>query len=271
MKMELHCPLRVARFPTPPAACTLSAMEINVTKMHGLGNDFVLVDGLSSGISLSPEQITRIADRRLGVGCDQVLLVERPRRSGIDANYRIFNADGGEVEQCGNGARCVARYLRTTGWVDRDTIIVETLAGIIHLYCQDDGQVQVDTGAAPLGARGDPRRSRSARPKPMKLRSTAAGLAWPRSRWGIPMRCSAFWTPTGRRSASSARRSVSIGDFRKAPMSVSCRSSTRAIFACESSSAAPVTRAAPGRVPPWSRGAARLSDPNVNVAYPAGS
>jgi len=125
-------------------------MEIKVTKMHGLGNDFVLVDGLSSGISLSPEQIMRIADRRLGVGCDQVLLVERPRRSGVDANYRIFNADGGEAEQCGNGARCVARYLRNTGWVDRDTIIVETLAGIIHLYCRDDGQVQVGMGTPRL-------------------------------------------------------------------------------------------------------------------------
>ena len=84
-------------------------MRLKFTKMHGLGNDFVVLDALTRPISLSPEQLRRIADRHFGVGCDQVLLVEPPRLADTDFHYRIFNADGGEVEQCGNGARCFVR------------------------------------------------------------------------------------------------------------------------------------------------------------------
>jgi diaminopimelate epimerase len=87
-------------------------MATRFTKMHGLGNDFVVFDAIHQSLSLTPEQIRHIADRRFGVGCDQVLVVEAPTRSGVDFRYRIYNADGGEVEQCGNGARCFARFVR---------------------------------------------------------------------------------------------------------------------------------------------------------------
>ncbi|MDE2586201.1 MAG: diaminopimelate epimerase, partial [Betaproteobacteria bacterium] len=81
-------------------------MKLKFTKMHGLGNDFVVLDGVRQDIDLSPEQLRLLADRNFGVGCDQILLVEKPGQAGVDFRYRIFNADGGEVEQCGNGARC---------------------------------------------------------------------------------------------------------------------------------------------------------------------
>ncbi len=101
------------------------------TKMHGLGNDFVVIDGIRQQVDLTPEQLRRLADRRFGVGCDQVLLVERARHTGADFRYRIFNADGGEVEQCGNGARCFVRFVREHGLTDKRAIRVETKGGII--------------------------------------------------------------------------------------------------------------------------------------------
>ena len=114
--------------------------------MHGLGNDFVVLDALTRPISLSPEQIRRIADRHFGVGCDQVLLVEPPRLPDTDFYYRIFNADGGEVEQCGNGARCFVRYVRDRGLTTRTEIRVGTPAGVIVPRLEDDGQVTVNMG-----------------------------------------------------------------------------------------------------------------------------
>ena len=122
-------------------------MRLKFTKMHGLGNDFVVLDALNRPISLTPEQIRHIADRHFGVGCDQVLLVEPPRRPDTDFYYRIFNADGGEVEQCGNGARCFVRYVRDRGLTTRDEIRVGTRGGVIVPRLEDDGQVTVDMGA----------------------------------------------------------------------------------------------------------------------------
>jgi diaminopimelate epimerase len=122
-------------------------MELTFTKMHGLGNDFVVIDATSQPIDLSMEQIRFLADRRLGVGCDQVLLVEPPRQPKVDFTYRIFNADGGEVEQCGNGARCFARYVRDQGLTRKDHIPVATATGVITLHVEADGQVTVDMGA----------------------------------------------------------------------------------------------------------------------------
>ena len=104
---------------------------LRFTKMHGLGNDFVMIDAVSQSVTLTPEQVRRLADRRFGVGCDQVLIVERPTRAESDFRYRIFNADGGEVEQCGNGARCFARFVRDQGLTGKSELAVETLAGII--------------------------------------------------------------------------------------------------------------------------------------------
>ena len=121
-------------------------MRLKFTKMQGLGNDFVVLDALTRSISLSPEQIRRIADRHFGVGCDQVLQVEPPRDPDTDFYYRIFNADGGEVEQCGNGARCFVRYVHGRGLTTKTEIRVGTRSGVIVPRLEDDGQVTVNMG-----------------------------------------------------------------------------------------------------------------------------
>ena len=121
-------------------------MLLRFTKMHGLGNDFVVLDGVTRAIELTPERVRRLADRRFGVGCDQVLLVERATRADADFRYRIFNADGGEVEQCGNGARCFVRFVRDKGLTSKGEIAAETLAGVIYPRIEPDGQVTVNMG-----------------------------------------------------------------------------------------------------------------------------
>ena len=121
-------------------------MKLSFTKMQGAGNDFVVLDGVRAAVNLSPAQLRGLADRHFGVGCDQILLVEPPLGTDAQFRYRIFNADGGEVEQCGNGARCFARYVRDEQLTDRDEIRVETLAGVITLRLEADGQVRVDMG-----------------------------------------------------------------------------------------------------------------------------
>jgi diaminopimelate epimerase len=122
-------------------------MHLSFVKMHGLGNDFVVIDAFSRDIRLSTEQVRFLADRRFGVGCDQLLLVEKPGQAGVDFRYRIFNADGGEVEQCGNGARCFARFVRDEGLTDKDAIVVETASGVITLYVEASGEIRVNMGA----------------------------------------------------------------------------------------------------------------------------
>lgn len=119
---------------------------LKFSKMHGLGNDFVVIDAINQTVTLSAQQIRFLSDRRRGVGCDQLLLVETSSVSGCDFKYRIFNADGGEVAQCGNGARCFARFVRDKGLTDKDTISVETASGIIYPTLQADGNVTVDMG-----------------------------------------------------------------------------------------------------------------------------
>lgn len=122
-------------------------MKIKFTKMHGIGNDFVVIDGFSQSIALTGEQIKHIANRHFGVGCDQLLMVERPTLDNIDFRYRIFNADGGEVEQCGNGARCFVRFVHDKKLTDKTEIQVQTAGGVITLKMQNDGQVTVNMGA----------------------------------------------------------------------------------------------------------------------------
>ncbi len=122
-------------------------MNIQFSKMHGLGNDFVVIDAISQTISLDVAQIKFIANRHFGIGCDQLLLVEKTQQADVDFRYRIFNADGGEVEQCGNGARCFARFVRDKGLTDKNKIRVETQRGIIELYIDDKDTVTVDMGA----------------------------------------------------------------------------------------------------------------------------
>jgi diaminopimelate epimerase len=121
--------------------------RLRFTKMQGAGNDFVVLDGVSAPVELAPAQLARLADRHFGVGADQILLVEPARATGVDFRYRIFNADGGEVEQCGNGARCFVRFVRDRGLTRKREIRVETLAGIIAPRLEDDGRVTVDMGA----------------------------------------------------------------------------------------------------------------------------
>jgi len=120
-------------------------MEIKFTKMHGLGNDFVVINAISQVINLTSEQIVALSDRHFGVGCDQLLLVEKPSDLRAEFRYRIFNADGGEVEQCGNGARCFAIFVREQGLTTNDEILVETAGGLIKLIVEQD-QVTVDMG-----------------------------------------------------------------------------------------------------------------------------
>jgi len=122
-------------------------MRLKFTKMHGLGNDFVVIDGVTQAAALTPERVRFLADRHFGVGCDQLLLVERPTVAEADFRYRIFNADGGEVEQCGNGARCFVRFVHDQGLTDKTEIRVETVKGIIGPRLEQDGQVTVDMGA----------------------------------------------------------------------------------------------------------------------------
>jgi diaminopimelate epimerase len=122
------------------------------TKMHGAGNDFVVLDFTQQAFSLSAEQLRKIADRHLGIGADQVLVVEKPRAKGVDFRYRIFNADGGEVEQCGNGARCFVKFVRDRKLTDKREIRVETLGGTIAPRLEADGEVSVDMGPPDIEA-----------------------------------------------------------------------------------------------------------------------
>jgi diaminopimelate epimerase len=121
-------------------------MVIKFSKMHGLGNDFVVIDAINQVIDLSTEQIRFIADRHFGVGCDQLLLVEKPVKDNADFKYRIFNADGGEVAQCGNGARCFARFVRDKKLSDKDEIVVDTNAGQLVLRFDGEGLITVNMG-----------------------------------------------------------------------------------------------------------------------------
>jgi diaminopimelate epimerase len=120
-------------------------MEIEFTKMHGLGNDFVVIDAITQSIALNAEQIRAIANRHRGVGCDQLLLVEKSSNPKAEFRYRIYNADGGEVEQCGNGARCFAMFVRQQGLTTNTNIQVETAGGLIELVVVGE-QVTVDMG-----------------------------------------------------------------------------------------------------------------------------
>ncbi|MCV2218195.1 diaminopimelate epimerase [Thauera sp. Sel9] len=125
-------------------------MKLRFTKMHGLGNDFVVIDATRAPVELTPARVRAIADRHFGVGCDQLLVVEPATQPGVDFRYRIFNADGGEVEQCGNGARCFVRFVHDKGLSDKREIRVETRSGIIAPCLREDGLVTVDMGVPEL-------------------------------------------------------------------------------------------------------------------------
>src|SRR5512135_1123976 len=121
-------------------------MKLRFTKMQGAGNDFVMLNGIAQRVEPTPELVRRLADRRFGVGADQILLVEPAQGGDADFRYRIFNSDGGEVEQCGNGARCFVRFVRDEGLTDKRAIRVETLGGLIAPQLEASGEVTVDMG-----------------------------------------------------------------------------------------------------------------------------
>jgi diaminopimelate epimerase len=130
-----------------PARHTITPMKLPFTKMHGAGNDFVVLDGTAGDLGLTPERVRALADRHFGVGADQLLLVERPTLDGADFRYRIFNCDGGEVEHCGNGARCFVKFVRDKGLTDKTTVRVQVSHGLLTLTLQENGEVVVDMGS----------------------------------------------------------------------------------------------------------------------------
>ena len=121
-------------------------MLLRFTKMHGLGNDFVVIDGVSQAIAMTPVLARKLADRHFGIGCDQVLVVEPPSRHDVDFRYRIFNQDGNEVEQCGNGARCFAKFVRDRHLTGKSTLRVETATGVITLRVKANNLIEVNMG-----------------------------------------------------------------------------------------------------------------------------
>lgn len=140
-------------------------MKLRFTKMQGAGNDFVVLDATRQALELSPAQYRFLADRRFGIGADQVLIVGPSPAPGLDFSYRIVNADGSEVEQCGNGARCFVRFVRDAGLTDKDTIRVQTLSGVIEPRLQGDGRVTVDMGAPIFEAQRIPFDARGLHPR----------------------------------------------------------------------------------------------------------
>lgn len=128
----------------------INNMKLKFTKMHGAGNDFVVIDGISQHIDFTTEQWRHLGDRRFGIGADQILIVERPTVPDADFRYRIFNSDGGEVEQCGNGSRAFARFVSDKGLSTERSIRVQTMSGIIAPRLEEDGSVTVDMGAPVL-------------------------------------------------------------------------------------------------------------------------
>ena len=147
-------------------------LTLKFAKMQGAGNDFVVLDGVSDAVEMTPQRARKIADRHFGVGCDQVLLVERPRNDGADFCYRIWNADGGEVEQCGNGARCFVRFVHDKGLTEKTEIRVETLSGVIAPRLEADGQVSVDMGTPRFEPKAVPFETKGLKP-------VQSGRRWP--------------------------------------------------------------------------------------------
>jgi diaminopimelate epimerase len=131
-------------------------MGLKFTKMHGLGNDFMVIDGINQSIHLNPKQITQLAQRNTGIGFDQVLLIERSATAGIDFNYRIFNANGQEVGQCGNGARCLAVFAKYYGLTDKNHLTVATKTTQMNLHINPNNTVSVDMGKPRLAPKDIP-------------------------------------------------------------------------------------------------------------------
>jgi len=162
-------------------------MKLKFTKMHGLGNDFVVFDGIHQDIKLTPAQWRYLSDRHFGVGADQMLVVEKAQSPDADFRYRIINADGGEVEQCGNGARCFVRFVHDKGLSPKQRIRVETLGGLIELTLEADGEVTVDMGVPVFEPAALPFNPALAEPVQAAGALQAAGVACAPHRYWLPV------------------------------------------------------------------------------------
>jgi len=178
-------------------------MKLSFTKMQGAGNDFVVLDGVSRPVEMTLERAKRIADRHFGVGCDQVLLVEKSQ-SDADFRYRIWNADGGEVEQCGNGARCFVRFVHDKGLTKKTEIRVETLAGVIAPRLEADGQVSVDMGAPVF--------------EPARVPFDASGLTKVQSGMRWPLEVAGRVVPVAVLSMGNPHAIQTVADVESAPV-----------------------------------------------------
>ncbi len=159
-------------------------MKLKFTKMHGAGNDFIVIDAINQQVNLSADQWQKLADRRFGIGADQILVVEKPSGQGIDFRYRIFNADGGEVEQCGNGARAFVKFVVDKGLTEQRQIRVETMSGVIAPQLEDDGRITVDMGAPVFDIARVPFDG-----KDLQARSVGSTALWPLEIHGKTVEC----------------------------------------------------------------------------------
>lgn len=232
-------------------------MLLRFTKMHGLGNDFMVLDLVSQHAHILPKHAKLWGDRHTGVGFDQLLLVEAPSNPEVDFRYRIFNSDGSEVEQCGNGARCFARFVLDKRLTAKRQIRVETKSGIIELDIRSDGQISVNMGAPRLVPADIPfQADAQALSYPVEVDGKTVELA--AVSMGNPMPCCGSTTSTTRRSMNWGRRSNTTRAFRHGSTSGSYRSSTVLVRNCASGSAVPgkPKRAALVLAPlPWRRSA----------------
>jgi diaminopimelate epimerase len=172
--------------------------------MQGAGNDFVVLDGVTRRIDVTPALAKRLADRHFGVGCDQILLVEKSQREDADFRYRIWNADGGEVEQCGNGARCFVRFVHDKGLTKKKEIRVETLSGVIVPRLEKDGQVTVDMGAPVF--------------EPERVPFDARGLKPVQGGWRWPLEFNGIEAPVAVLSMGNPHAVQTIADADSAPV-----------------------------------------------------
>jgi hypothetical protein len=209
-------------------------MLLRFTKMHGLGNDFMVLDLVSQHAHILPKHAKLWGDRHTGIGFDQLLIVEAPSNPDVDFRYRIFNSDGSEVEQCGNGARCFARFVLDKRLTAKRQIRVETKSGIIELDVRSDGQIGVNMGAPRLVPADIPFQApEQALSYQVDVDGTPVELA------AVSMRCCESAISTTHRCMSWGRKSNITRASRHGSMSVFSRSSTGAARSCASGNAAP--------------------------------
>lgn len=232
-------------------------MNLRFTKMHGLGNDFMVIDGISqslpeTGVPFAVDEIRRLGDRHFGVGFDQMLIVQPARAAGADFRYRILNADGSEVSQCGNGARCFARFVRDHGLTDKAEIVVETAAGQMTLAVTDDEQVTVDMGAPRWAPEAIPLSAKGEQDTYFLMADSNAYEVVP-SAWAI--RTAPCWWRMWTRHQSRPwdRCWKATSSSRSGSTWASCRSSAAMKSACASMNGAPGKPwpVAPAPAPPW--------------------